>query len=166
MATGLSAVPWYGLVLADLQNAQAGPLVVAMQGTALASGQTDPTPQVMCDTCDEILGAVGFSGRYTMDASQGTFAAGVPNLIPPNLKNFAVKRVIRTCKGRLNMAPNAMDIEDERTYQRTLQLLREGKYPVDVTNNPSGSNISVKPGLVTLNQGYCRHYQPWQLRNL
>ena len=164
--SGLSAVPWIQVALVDLQNAQAGPLVVAMQSTALASGQTDPTPQVICDTSDEILGAVGFSGRYTMDASQGTFAAGVPNLIPPNLKNFCVKRVIRTCKGRLNMAPNAMDLVDEKTYQDTLSLLRKGQYPVDLTNNPSGSNVSIKSGAVALNSGYCRKFQPWELRNL
>jgi hypothetical protein len=137
-----------------------------MQSTALASGQSDPTPQVICDTSDEILGAIGFSGRYLMDASQGTFGSGTPNLIPPNLKNFCVKRVIRTCKGRLNMAPNAMDIEDERTYQRTLELLRKGQYPVDLTNNPSGSNVSIKSGAVALNTGYCRKFQPCQLNNL
>jgi hypothetical protein len=164
--SGLSALPWISVSLSDLQNAQAGPLVVAMQSTALASGQSDPTPQVICDTSDEILGAIGFSGRYLMDASQGTFGSGTPNLIPPNLKNFCVKRVIRTCKGRLNMAPNAMDIEDERTYQRTLELLRKGQYPVDLTNNPSGSNVSIKSGSVALNPGYCRKFQPCQLNNL
>lgn len=163
---GLSSLPWYSVALVDLQNAQAGPLVVAMQSTALASGQADPTPQVICDTADEVLGSIGFSGRYTMDASQGTFAAGVPNLIPPNLKNFVVKRVIRTCKGRLNIPANPMDIEDERTYQKTLQLLRQGQYPVDATNNPSGSDVAVKPGMVALNPGYNRHFQPCQLRNL
>lgn len=164
--SGLSALPWISVSLSDLQNAQAGPLVVAMQSTALASGQSDPTPQVICDTSDEILGAIGFSGRYLMDASQGTFGSGTPNLIPPNLKNFCVKRVIRTCKGRLNMAPNAMDIEDERTYQRTLELLRKGQYLVDLTNNPSGSNVSIKSGAVALNTGYCRKFQPCQLNNL
>lgn len=164
--SGLSALPWIAVGLSDLQNAAAGPLVVAMQSTALASGQSDPTPQIICDTSDEVLGAIGFSGRYTMDASQGTFAAGVPNLIPPNLKNFVVKRVIRTCKGRLNMNMAPMDIEDERTYQSTLGALRRGQYPVDLTNNPSGSNVSIKGGAVALNPGYCRTFQPCDLRNL
>lgn len=163
---GVASVPWYTVVLADLQNAGAGPLITAFQSTALASGQGDPTTQVICDTCDELLGAIGFSGRYTMDASQGTFAAGIPNLIPPNLKNFVVKRVIRTCKGRLNMAMMPVDLDDERTYQRTLQLLRDGKYPVDLTSNPSGSDISIKGGQVALNPGYRRRFQPCQLNDL
>lgn len=164
--SGLSALPWYQLSLVDLQNAQAGPLVVAMQSTALATNQGDPTPAIMCQVADEILGAVGFSGRYLMDASQGTFATGTPNLIPPNLKDMAVKKVIRICRGRLDLLLKPDQIQDEQTYQRTLGLLREGKFPVDVTNNPSGSDVSSKPGLVALNCGYHRQFQPRELNNL
>jgi hypothetical protein len=159
----LTALPWIAVALVDLQNAQAGALVTAFQTTALASGQTDPTTQVIADTSDEILGSIGFSGRYTMDASQGTLT---PNLIPPNLKNFCVKKAIRTLRGRLNMGLMPDQIQDERTYQSTLAQLRKGEFPVDATNNPSGVDVSVKPGLVALNPGYHRHFQPHQLRNL
>ena len=161
--SGLSALPWISVGLADLQNAQAGPLVVAMQSTALASGQGDPTPQVICDTVDEILGAIGFSGRYTMDASQGTLT---PNLIPPNLKDLCVKRVVRIMRGRLEMSLMPDQIQDERTYQSIRGQIRRGEYPIDLTNNPSGSNVSIKSGQVSLNCGYRRQFTPRQLDNL
>jgi hypothetical protein len=160
---GNSAIPWIAVGLVDLQNAQAGPLVVAFQSTALAANQADPTPQIISDVTDEILGAVGFSGRYTMDASQGNV---FPNLLPPNLKNMAVRKIVRILRGRLEMTLLPDQIEDERTYQRTLQLLRDGKYPVDATNNPSGSDISIKPGLVQMNCGQRRQFSPGQLWNI
>lgn len=163
----LTAVPWIAVSLVDLTNAQAGPLVTAFQSTALYAGpgapQTDPTTQVIADISAEILGAVGFSGRYTMDASQGLL---VPDLIPPNLKPFCVAKVVRLMRQRLEMDLKAAMIEDERTYQRVLSALRAGQYPVDATNNPSGVVISVKPGLATLNYGYHRRFQPHQLNDL
>jgi hypothetical protein len=163
---GNSSVPWVAVTVSDLQNAQAGALVLAFQTTALGQGQSDPTAQVLTDVSAELLGAVGFSGRYTMDASQGTFGAGVPDLIPPNLKSLVVNKVVRIMRGRLEMVATAMQIEDEKTYQRTLDRIRLGQYPVDATNNPSGSDISVRPGLVALNYGNRRHFRPGQLDNL
>lgn len=160
---GLSAVPWIAVAIADLQNVQAGPLVVAMQSTATAVGQTDPITPVIAQVSDEVIGAIGFSGRYLTDATQGTL---VPNLIPPNLKDMVVMKVVRKMRGRLNMILLPDQIQDEQTYQRTLSALRKGEYPIDVTNNPSGSNISVNPGTVALNPGIPRRFTPFQLRNL
>lgn len=160
---GNSAIPWVAVALLDLQNAQAGALVTAFQSTALGPGQPDPTTQVIADTSDEILGAVGFSGRYTMDASQGN---QTPNVIPPNLKNMAVRKIVRLMRGRLEMTLLPDMIEDERTYQRTLGLLRKGEFPVDATNNPSGSNVGIKPGLVQYNCGQPRRFSPCNLWNI
>lgn len=160
---GLTALPWIAVALVDLQNAQAGGLVTAFQSTALASGQPDPTGPVIAQVSDEILGSVGYSGRYTMDASQGTV---VPNLLPPNLKDMAVKKIVRILRGRLNLTLMPDQIQDERTYQSILLQLRKGEYPVDATNNPSATDISVKPGLVALNPGITRRYQPCDLGNL
>lgn len=161
--SGLSALPWIAVGVTDLQNAQAGALVAAFQGTALGVGQTDPTGPVIAQVSDELLGDIGFSGRYTMDASQGTVT---PNLIPPNLKDLCVKRVVRIMRGRLEMPLTADQIQDERTYQSIRGQIRRGEYPIDLTNNPSGSNVSIKSGQVSLNPGYCRRFQPWQLNNL
>lgn len=161
--SGVTGVPWVAITLTDLQNAQAGALVTAFQTSALASGQADPTGKVINDVTQEILGAVGFSGRYTMDASQGTV---VPDVLPPNLLNMAVAKVCRKMRGRLEMPLMPDQIEDERTFQRTLQLLRDGRYPVTATSNPSGTDISGNPGLVALNPGQWRRFTPGQLNNL
>ena len=161
--SGLSALPWIAVSVTDLQNAQAGALVTAFQSTALASGQADPTGPTIAQVSDELLGDIGFSGRYTMDASQGTL---VPNLIPPNLKDVCVKRVVRIMRGRLEMSLTADQIQDERTYQSIRTQIRKGQYPIDLTNNPSGSNVSLKGGAVALNCGQRRHFTPGQLSNL
>lgn len=160
---GNSAIPWIAVALLDLQNAQAGALVTAFQSTALGPNQPDPTGQVIADVSDEILGAVGFSGRYTMDASQGNTT---PNVIPPNLKTMAVRKIVRLMRGRLEMTLLPDQIEDERTYQRTLGLLRDGRFPVDATNNPSGSDVSIKPGQVGINRGQRRQFGPREMWNI
>ena len=140
-----SSVAWIQITLADLQNARAGPLVLAFQSTALASGQTDPTAPIIADATEEVLGVMGYSGRYTMDASYGTVS---PNVIPPNLKRLVVEKICRIFKGRLNMALLPQEVDDERTYQIRLADLRVGRWPVDMTNNP-GNNLSAQPGSVT-----------------
>lgn len=160
---GLSALPWVAVTVADLQNAQAGALVSAFQGTALGSGQSDPTGPVIAQVSDEILGDIGFSGRYIMDASQGTVT---PNVIPPNVKDLCVKRVVRIMRGRLEMALTSDQMQDERTYQSIRRDIREGRYPIDQTSNPSGSNVSIKSGQVSLNCGQRRRFQPCDLENL
>jgi hypothetical protein len=160
---GNSAVPWVPITLTDLQNAQAGPLVTAFQGTALGPGQTDPTVQIIQDVTAEILGAVGYSGRYTMDASQGSVS---PDILPPNLKNFGVLRVTRVLRQRLEMDWQSAQQADERTYRSILASVRRGEYEVDATNNPSGSNISVKPGLVQINPGQRRQFTRRELWNI
>lgn len=160
---GLSQVPWYQISVADIQNAQSGPLVSAFQATALASGQGDPTTAILGKVASEILGAIGFSGRYTMDASQGTQS---PDLIPPNLLDWAVGRAVRLMRSRLEMASTPFLDGEQRSYDMLLGRLRRGEEPIDATNNPSGSNISIKPGTVTLNYGMRRQFTRHQLRNL
>ncbi len=133
-----SSVQWIQIVVADIQNSRSGPLVLGFQTTALAAGQTDPIPSIIVQVTEEILGVMGFSGKYTMDASYGAIS---PNVIPPNLKDWAVEKICRRLKMRLNMALLAQEQEDERQYERRLNLLRQGQWPVDVTNNP-GNNLS------------------------
>lgn len=140
----LSAVTWIQIVTADIQNSRSGPLVLGFQTTALATGQSDPVPAIISQVTEELLGVMGFSGRYTMDASYGTVS---PNVIPPNLKDMAVEKICRKLKGRLNMPYTESEREDEREYQKRLNLLREGRWPVDITDNP-GNNLSVRGGAV------------------
>ncbi len=139
-----SSVAWIQIVIADIQNSRSGPLVLGFQTTALAAGQSDPVPAIISQVVEEILGCIGFSGRYTMDASYGTLS---PNVLPPNLKDLAVEKICRKLKGRLNMPYTQSEQDDEKQYNARLNLIREGRWPIDVTNNP-GNNLSVKGGTV------------------
>lgn len=157
-----SSVTWIQVTLADLQDARAGPLVLAMQQTALASGQTSPVPRIIADASEEVLGAIGFSGRYLMDASYGTVT---PNVIPPNLKRMVVEKICRIFKGRLNMALLPQEVEEERVYQDRLSDLIAGKWPVDVTDNP-GNNLSVQGGAVSAYNPNTTQFSRSKLNNL
>lgn len=161
---GLSALPWVAVALADIQNARPGALVTAFQSTALASGQADPTLAIVQKVTAEVLGAVGFSGRYVMDASQGQ--NGAVDVLPPNLFDFAVEKCCRMMEKRLAMPWTPDETKDEERYQKVLVDIREGRYPVDATSNPSGSNVSIKSGQVSLNCGQRRRFQPCDLENL
>ncbi len=159
---GVSSVAWIQIVIADLQNSRSGPLVVGFQTTALAPGQSDPVPAVISQVTEEILGVMGFSGRYTMDASYGTVT---PNVIPPNLKDLAVEKIARKLKGRLNMALTNQELDEERTYQHRISALREGRWPVDLTNNP-GNNLSSNPGVVARSGPTTSYFKRGQLADL
>ncbi len=139
-----SSVAWIQIVTADIQNSRSGPLVLGFQTTALAAGQADPVPAIISQVVEEILGVIGFSGRYTMDASYGTLS---PNVIPPNLKDLAVEKICRKLKGRLNMPYTESEREDEKSYNARINLIRDGRWPIDITNNP-GNNLSVRGGTV------------------
>ena len=157
-----SSVAWIQVTLGDLQNSRAGPLVLAFTATALSSGQSSPVPSIIADATEEILGVMGFSGRYTMDASYGTVS---PNVIPPNLKRLVVENICRIFKRRLNMALLPQEVEDERMYQARLRDLREGNWPVDLTDNP-GNNLSVNGGSVSTTTALTSQFTRSKLRNL
>lgn len=144
----LTAVPWVQVQLSDIQNARPGGLVAAFQGTALAPGQPDPTLSVIQKVTAELLGAIGFSGRYVMDASQGQTANGV-DVIPPNCLDMTVERICRQLERRLMQPWTPNEITDERTWQSVLNEIRRGEYPIDATNNPGApAAISSKGGTV------------------
>lgn len=158
-----TSVTWIQIGIGDLQNARAGPLVLAMQQTALSTGQSDPTPDIIAEASDEVLGVIGFSGRYTMDAAYGT---ETPNRIPPNLKRLVVEKICRIFKGRLNMALLPQEVQDERDYQTRLRDIREGRWPIDLTDNP-GNNLSRPEGAVTMTTTYqAIRFRTSQLNNL
>lgn len=160
----LTATQWIQITIADIQASRSGPLVLGFQTTALAPGQPDPVPVIIAQVTEEIIGSIGFSGRYTMDASYGSVN---PNVIPPNLKDLAVEKICRKLKGRFtgSVGLTTDEREDEKDYERKMSLIRDGRYPIDVTNNP-GNNLSVRGGSVVAIQGQRTQFRASQLRNL
>src|SRR5256885_1255991 len=105
---------------------------------------------------------MGFCVRYTNDACYGSLD---PNVIPPNIKNIAGQKIGRKLNGRLNMSLTDQERDDERSYDRRLNLIREGNWPIDVTNNP-GNNLSVKQGSVVSFVNQPTRFRASQLGNL
>lgn len=118
---------WINIVLADLNDARIAELVEAFRAEELGSGQTDPMPRVIAMVAIELRDCIAFGGR-TLSATA--------NSIPPGLKDLAVGKIIRTMKGRL-LQPLT---DDERTaealYQKRLENLRDGNWPVDDPADP------------------------------
>lgn len=158
MPLPLTGVPWIAVGLTDVQNARPGVLVTAFQSTALGPGQTDPTTAIIQKCTAELLGAVGYSGRYVMDASQGLVT---PDVVPPNLFDALVEKICRTAEGRLSLPWTDAEKSDERSYKTMLDRLREGKWPVDATNNPGNlAAISSQGGAVASFGGARRFFAP------
>ena len=152
----LSGVSWIAVAVSDIQNARPGALVSAFQGTALASGQADPSLAIIQKITAEILGAAGYSGRYVMDASQGQ--NGAVDVIPPNLVDFAVEKCCRTMEKRLAMPWTMDEGKDEDRYQRMLERLRKGDYPIDATNNPGALAAISSQGGAVFSSGSARRF--------
>ncbi len=114
---------WITLSASDLNDARAAKLVEALRTKALAVGQSDPVPRAVETVTAELRAAIGFSGRYVLDADATT--------VPASLKDLAAQRVIRAAKQRLLMAFTEAEQEDEKLYQRRLEQLTAGKWPVE-----------------------------------
>lgn len=132
---------WISLTSSALNDAKAAPLIAAVQTTCLATSQTDPTPNLIAAVCEEIRGAVGFNGKYSVSATVLT--------IPPNLKDMAVQKIIRVCKRRLEQTLTQDDRDDESTYQKRIMALTRGEFPVDQPDDPLGISPSQPLGLVS-----------------
>ena len=158
MPTPLTGVPWVAVAVSDLQNARPGVLVTAFDSTALGPGQSSRTSVAIQKCTAELLGAVGYSGRVIMDASQGTVT---PDVVPPNLFDYLVEKICRQLERALNKPWTDEEKQDERTYQNMLNSLRKGEFPVDATNNPGNlAAISSQGGAVTSFGGARRYFAP------
>lgn len=132
---------WRTLTTGDLNDAKAAPLINAVRTTCLASGQADPTTNLIANVAEEIRGAIGFSGKYLISATDAA--------LPPNLLDMAAQKVVRVCKRRLEQMLTPDERDEEQVYQKRLGLLREGRYQVDAPDDPVTSNPSTPSGRVT-----------------
>ena len=114
---------WTAITAADLNDHTVAELVAALRQEALAIGQTDPLPRIIVEVTNEIRGAIGFSGRYSVDADLTT--------VPNTLKEMAVKKITRTMKGRLQMPLLKDEEKDAATYESRLEALINFAWPVD-----------------------------------
>lgn len=150
---------WIELTIDDLNEARAAPIITAVQTTVLAAGQPDPIPFLIAQVVQEIRGMIGFSGKFPLDGDSD-------DSLPPNLKDMAVQKICRVAKGRVNMPLNETERQDESVYQARLKMISEGRFPIDIPDNPADVNPSLPQGKVTNIQGFRREFTRSTLRNL
>jgi hypothetical protein len=152
------SVPWITLTVTALNDAKAATLISAVQTTSLASGQGDPIPALISQIVEELRGAIGFSGKYGVSETEGT--------IPPNLKDMAVQKIVRICKRRLEQTLNQDDRDDEASYQKRLDYIRRGEWPIDQPDDPLATAPSTPNGKVSEVRAPARRFTRAQLDNL
>lgn len=142
---------WATIVENDLNNARAAGIILAAKTTVLATGQANPIPDLIAQVQAEVRGMVGFSGRYPLDADSDTS-------IPPNLKNMTVQKICREVFRRLNLPLTDQDRADEQDYERILNLIGEGKYPIGAPDNIATTNPDLPTNSVAYIPGFTRIY--------
>lgn len=132
MAQGfLELMPvWINITLLDLQDARAGKLVEALRTKALAEGQSDPMPRLITTTVTELRDCIAFGGAPVSATAES---------IPAGLKDAAVQKVIRLMKGRLLQELTKDESSADSLYQKRLEQLTQGRWPVDTPPDPMGT---------------------------
>lgn len=149
---------WITLTSAALYDAKAAQLILAVQSTCLNTNQPDPVPNLISSIVEEIRGAIGYSAKSGVSQTLGT--------IPPNLKDMAVQKVVRLCKRRLEQTLTQDDRDDEVIYQKRIQAILAGEYPVDQPDDPFAVAPSAPTGKVSSVTGPARRFTRCQLDNL
>ena len=117
---------WITITIDDLNDARAAKLIDALRTKALADGQTDPMPRIVAMVAGELRDSIAFGGRALSQT---------PDTVPAGLKDLAVQKVIRAMKGRLLQALTKDETEAEALYQRRLEQLNRGEWPVEAPDD-------------------------------
>lgn len=119
---------WLSLTSAHVQQSLSSPELSALQTLLLASGQTDPLPEVISRTVSEVQGYVG--SRYDV---------GQAGTIPEQLLSAAIALARWHLLTRLPKA--SLATEARRTeYTDALALLRDvaaGKFAISEATSPA-----------------------------
>ncbi len=154
----MSTLPWITLAVGDLNDAKAATLISAVANNALASGQTNPIPNLIGVVVEELRGAIGYSGKYSVSETVST--------IPPNLKDMAVQKIVRVCKRRLEQMLDQSDRDDEATYQKRISAIMAGEWPIDQPDDPMALAPSTPQGRVSEIVPPTRRFRRCQLDGL
>lgn len=118
---------WIAIALLDLNDARVAELIEAFRTEELGAGQSDPMPRLIANVCTELRDCITFGGA-TVSATA--------NSIPASLKELAVQKVARLLKQRLLQPLSDDEKEAEKLYQKRLEKLTQGEWPVETPDNP------------------------------
>lgn len=119
---------WITITAADLNDARVAELVAALRTEELGAGQTDPLARRIQTVVDEVRRCIAKCPSTPLDAD--------PAAIPPGLKDLVVEKIFRGLKARLLLSFTDDEREAEKLYQKRLEQLIVGQWPVDRTDNP------------------------------
>jgi hypothetical protein len=148
---------WITITNTDIMSGRYSRWITSVQTKAAAAGEPDPTPTMIADTVAEIRGMIGFRSPQLIDANTASIA--------PNLKELAIEKICRRCKLWLNVALSPSEESDERTYQKRLEDLRDGKWPVDLPDSPVAPTAQVGTGVQLVSRAH-RRFTPRRERGL
>jgi hypothetical protein len=129
---------WAALTAAEIKTRLSGPELTALQGSALASGQSDPTPEVIAQVTNLIRGYIAV--KYPL---------GTAGTLPPEIKDAAIAIARWRLIGRIGIggAGGMMSSEPRKAeYEEAIALVKsiaEGKFaielpdPIDETEHAS-----------------------------
>jgi hypothetical protein len=148
---------WITITNTDLMSGRYSRWVTSVQTKAAAASEADPTPTMIMDTVNELRGMIGFRSPQMIDSN--------PTTIAPNLKELAIERICRRCKMWLNVPLDLGEQADEKVYQKRLEDLRDGKWPVDLPLSPIAPTAQAGTGAELVSRSR-RRFTPGRTRGL
>lgn len=115
---------WITLTVNDLRDREVAVLVEALRSAALGEGQEDPVPELISSACARVRAAVASGPGNMLDEAAGA--------IPPSLKDLALRLVLRSAKGRLNLALEPDETRDAQWDERTLREIAASHLRVEL----------------------------------
>jgi phage gp36-like protein len=118
---------WAALTAAEIKTRLSGPELTALQGAALATGQSDPLPEVIAQVTNLIRGYIAV--RYPL---------GTAGTLPPELKDAAIAIARWRLIGRLAIGGAGGIMPSEQRKQeydeaiKLVQSIAEGKFAIEL----------------------------------
>lgn len=131
---------WITITAADLDDTKIAALLEATRTAALASGQADPTSEIIAGVLARVRAEVQGCARNSVDAD--------PTLIPPSLRRLACRMVVFELMGRLQVELTEDERAERRADLRYLERVAACEVPVEPPSTPTstaqaGTHVSV-----------------------
>jgi len=118
---------WTIIAPTALDEASIRGIVEKYRDEAAARSLPDPAT-LIAQQVDELRACIGFSGKYQLDADT--------TKVPRGLLPLVVRKVIREMSRSLGVALSDDDRADDKFYESRLDLVRQGDWPVETSDNP------------------------------
>lgn len=128
---------WETITVRDLEDARHADLVAAVRRKALGQNQADPLPALIQDTIDELRGCIGFKRATLLDSDTTKLA--------PNLKPLAIDKIARRMGKRLERTLTETERDEEKIYQKRLEQIKDGEWPVDAPDTETSAETTAQP---------------------